>query len=142
MTARDLQRIYYIRREIDLYAAKLRTLRNRSLVGGGKMDGMPRSGAEDDAVSAAAIKAADLEATIEKLRDQLIDTETETMAFLSGIDDSLIRQTVYLRFVCCLPWKQVARKVGGGNTADSCRKMVRRFIQQDVRFVRSGDGKI
>ena len=138
MTAKDLQRIYFIRREIELYTAKLRTLRQRSLAGGGKLDGMPKTPAEGDKVSETAIKAADIEATMERLLDQLIEAEHETMIYIAGIDDSLIRQTIYLRFVCCLTWKQVARKVGGGNTADSCRKMVQRFIQQDVRFVRSG----
>lgn len=140
MTGEELKRARHIRNEIDILAKKLAELKQRSLIGGGKMDGMPRSQAGGDRVAEAAIREADLEAMIQEQLEQLIEAEAEIMRFIRAVDDSMIRQTLFLRYISCMSWNQIARRIGGGNTADSCRMMSARFLeQQDVRFVRPDD---
>ena len=129
MTHIQLKRAYYISREIRLYQDKLRDLRMMSLTGG-KLDGMPKA-QSGDKVSSLAAKAVDLERKIQDLREQLLDAETEIMEYISGIDDSLIRQIIYCRCVCCMSWSRVAHKVGGGNTADTCRKAYSRWMKKE-----------
>ena len=49
--------------------------------------------------------------------------------YINGIEDYQTRKMFVLRFIKGLNWIQVAQKVGG-NTADSCRKRVTRFLQK------------
>lgn len=50
------------------------------------------------------------------------------LIFIETIPDSQTRQIFQYRFVDLLSWGQVARKIGGGNTSDSVRKKVIRYI--------------
>lgn len=49
---------------------------------------------------------------------------------LHDISDGLVRTMMYARFIKLMPWYKVAMYVGGGNTADSCRKAVFRFCRE------------
>ena len=51
-------------------------------------------------------------------------------AWISGIDDSLTRAAMRLRFIDGLGWTAVALKLGGGNTEDGVKKMVYRYIRR------------
>lgn len=48
--------------------------------------------------------------------------------WLAGIDDPLLRRIMTLRYVKRLKWMQVAKQVGGGNTADSVRMAHNRYF--------------
>ncbi|MGN1133332.1 MAG: hypothetical protein ACI4RN_02640 [Oscillospiraceae bacterium] len=49
--------------------------------------------------------------------------------YINSIEDYQTRKMFRLRFIKGLNWTQVAHKVGG-NTADSCRKRITRFLQK------------
>ena len=50
--------------------------------------------------------------------------------YISNIDDSLVR--LALRLKCCdgLEWAQIAQRIGGGNTKDSIKKQVYRYLEK------------
>ncbi len=50
--------------------------------------------------------------------------------FISRIEDSMLRQVVMLRFIQGLSWVQVALHLGGGNSADGVRMMVKRYLKK------------
>lgn len=50
--------------------------------------------------------------------------------YINGIEDWQTRKMFKLRFLKGKSWIQVAQKVGG-NTADSCRMKVKRFLQKN-----------
>jgi hypothetical protein len=52
---------------------------------------------------------------------------TEVEEFIGRIEDSHIRRIVRFRVVDGLTWKQVAHRMGGGNTEDGVRKAFDRF---------------
>ena len=64
--------------------------------------------------------------------EELLDLTEEANEFIEGIDDSLVRQIITLRYVNGLTWEQVAASIGGNNTADSVRKIAERFLQKAV----------
>lgn len=47
---------------------------------------------------------------------------------LERINDSLVRQILLCRYIDGMSWTQVALQVGGGNTADSVRKIAERYL--------------
>ena len=61
--------------------------------------------------------------------DELVDLVEEAYEYIDNIDDSLIRQTITLRYVNGLAWEQVAASIGGNNTADSVRKIAERYLK-------------
>ncbi len=74
-----------------------------------------------------------LKERLQRRVDDLMDLRAEILEFVEGIDDSLLRQIIVLRHVNGLSWRQVARKIGGGNTGDSVRKMHDRFLKGGVK---------
>lgn len=58
------------------------------------------------------------------------ETELEYLRnYIANIDDALTRRIFELRYINQYSWEQVARKVGGGNTAEAVRKRHNRYIR-------------
>ena len=59
------------------------------------------------------------------------ETELEYLRnYIANIDDALTRRIFELRYINQYSWEQVARKVGGGNTAEAVRKRHNRYLQK------------
>ena len=50
--------------------------------------------------------------------------------FVDNIDDEYIKSIVTYRFIEGMSWRQVAFKMGGGNTEDSVRKAYTRYFER------------
>ena len=74
-------------------------------------------------------KMSRLKRKMQRRVDDLMDLRTEILEVVEGIDDSLLRQVIILRHVNWLTWEQVAREVGGGNTADGVRMLHDRYFE-------------
>lgn len=61
--------------------------------------------------------------------EKLAELETKVEHFLSELDDSRMRQMIAYRYIEGMSWEQVADKIGGKCTMDSCRKSVERFLK-------------
>ena len=129
MTDKELKQAFYIHQEIEMWEKKLRELRSMTMTGS-RSDGMPRGGGRGDRVADLAVKIADLEQKLNGLQLKLISAEAEIMDFITEIDDSFIRQIIYCRFILRYSWTRTAHKIGGGNTADSCRMAYKRFMRR------------
>lgn len=69
-----------------------------------------------------------LKRKLERRTEELMDKREELEDYIATVPDSLIRQILTLRYVNGLSWAQVAAHIGGGNTADSVRKLHSRFL--------------
>ena len=74
-------------------------------------------------------KMSRLKKRLQRRVDDLMDLRTEILEFVESIEDSLLRQVIILRHVNGLGWRQVAREVGGGNTADGVRMLHDRYFE-------------
>ena len=138
MTKRDLQQIYYLNREVEMWQDELDRMRCRSIVRSPQITGMPHGGGPGDPVADAAAAVADVEAIIRGRLAEIQVRRKEIMDFIDGIDDSLMRQIVYLRCVCCMQWSAVADEIGGGNTAEGVRQAYRRYMDQNLSHMSHG----
>ena len=49
--------------------------------------------------------------------------------YIASIDDALTRRIFELRYISGQSWEQVAKSVGGGNTAEAVRKRHNRYLR-------------
>ena len=54
----------------------------------------------------------------------------EIESFMNSVSNSRVRLIIRLRYINGLQWEEVARQMGGGNTEDTCRKMLDRYLER------------
>lgn len=69
------------------------------------------------------------EQQLEELCERRRQEKARLMQFINDIPDSLTRQIFILRFVDGKSWNAVADGIGGGNTENSVRMKVFRYLQ-------------
>lgn len=131
MTLKELSQFYYLNREIEMDQRRLRELEAKALPGAQVITGMPHGTGVVDKVGEYAAEIADLRGIIEAKHQQCLYERSRLERYITGIDDSFLRQVFTYRFISGLPWRQVAACIGGGNTEDGCRKAVKRYLEQN-----------
>ena len=131
MTIKELSQLYYLNLEIETDQKRLVELQARATspsVPG--LDGMPRSRSFDSAVERIAVEIASIEKILAEKQQRCISERNRLERFISDIDDSLLRMIFRLRFVDGLDWLEVARCIGGGNTAKNTSLQVYRYLKK------------
>lgn len=62
---------------------------------------------------------------------KLLELANQVEEYISKISDSRIRRMITYRFLDNLTWIQVAYRMGGKHTEDSCKKAVERFLKEN-----------
>lgn len=74
------------------------------------------------------MRVASIRKIILEKRSRCIAERERIERYIASVDDSLIRMALTLRFVDEMGWRAVAMRIGGGNTEDSVKKMVYRYL--------------
>lgn len=74
--------------------------------------------------------AAEIREVISAKRERCIRERLRLERYIASVDDSLVRMAMTLRFLDGMHWCAVAMRIGGGNTEDSVKKMVYRYIEK------------
>lgn len=130
MNRRDLNQIYDIKREIKLYEEELNEMRMKSLAKGQNITGMPFVSGTTDKVGNLAVDIADTTRILEGRLIELRKKELEVYEFIGTIEESWMRQIVYMRCVNCLSWNKIADKMGGENTGNTVSKSYYRYLDK------------
>lgn len=131
MTKKELSQLYWLKREIEEDRCRLDELEAiAASPASPRYDGRPHAPGTGDGMARMAAEIVDLKAIISAKQQQCIHERNRLERYISGISDSLTRQIFTYRFVNGLSWYKVAARVGG-NTADSVRKVVDRYLQAD-----------
>ena len=67
---------------------------------------------------------------VRKMQDANDLALSQIREFVDNIDDEYIKSIVTYRFIEGMSWRQVAFKMGGGNTEDSVRKSYTRYFDR------------
>jgi hypothetical protein len=130
MDKEELNQIYYLSKEIEMWRKALNRLQSMSLIPSQEITGMPFGTGKSDKVGNLAVSEVDIKDKIEELQKKAIEQQGKLIGYIQTIDDSLMRQIMYHRHVLCMKWNEVAMVVGGGNTADGIRMMHNRFLEE------------
>lgn len=130
MTIKELSQLYYLNREIEMDQRRIRELEARVQPGAQAITGMPSGSGVVDKTGEYTAEIADLSGIIEAKHQQCLYERNRLERYITGIEDSLLRQIFTYRFINGLPWRQVAACIGGGNTPDGCRMVVKRYLER------------
>lgn len=131
MTLNELSQLYWLTREIEADRRRLQELEQKaSAPSSVNLSGAPRINREVSSVELMAERIVELKNAIQKKQEKNIAERIRLERYISEIPDSYLRQTFYYRFVLGLSWRQVAFRLGGGNTADGVRKACRRYLDK------------
>jgi hypothetical protein len=122
MTKQRLKQLFWLKKEIIQLERRISEIRHAIGMQSPKTDGMPRSGAISIVEQAACILV-DLCEKLETKKFLLARELEELEYFLNSVKDSVVRQIFRLRYIDLKSWWQISFEVGGGNTADSVRKI-------------------
>ena len=128
MTQKELSQLYWLNKEIARDKERLAELEAAATNTAVKISGLPHvSGISSKTAIAAEI--ADIRAVIEAKTTMSVVEYNRINRYIAGVDDSLIRQILSLRYISGLSWRQVAAAIGGGNTEDSVRMAHNRYLR-------------
>ena len=127
MTVKELSQLYRLNREISQLQQRCEVLRSRVEKVTAVITDMPRGGQKCDLKD----ELIDLMELLALRQLQCAKEQKRLEEYIAAIPDSLTRQIFALRFVNGLSWRQVAFHVGGGNTEESVRKTVTRYLEKN-----------
>ena len=128
MTKEELRQIYYLNREVKMWQDELDRMQRQSIVMSPRLTGTPRGSGLHDPVAGTAVAAADIEAIIRGKLAEIQIQRKQIVEYIDTIEDSLVRQIMFYRYMSCMSWTQVAMEIGGSNTPDGVRKIHDRFL--------------
>ena len=131
VTKKELSQLYYLNHEIEQERRRLRELEAAATSVSPKITGLPHINKISDKTAIAA-QIADCRAVIEaKLKLSVVEYN-RLNRFIASVDDSRMRQILSLRYINGFSWQKIAFAIGGGNSADSARKLAERYINRKL----------
>ena len=127
MTLHDLSQLLYLRKEIAVEQRRLEELEKAAEIQQVSLPNVPdiRLQSMDSEILQEIGQCKQL---IEQSMKRSIQEYKKLILYISNIDDSMIRQIIFLRFIQGYTWVQVAAEIGGGNSPDSIRMMMKRYL--------------
>lgn len=121
MTKEELKQIYYLNKEVKMWQKELERLQCMSLIKGQQITGMPHVPGVSDKVGDLAATMADIEVIIRGKLAEIQMQRKRIIEYINSIDDSLLRQIIFLRNVSCMSWNQIANELGSN---ENCVKQI------------------
>ncbi|MEE0252343.1 MAG: hypothetical protein UEE41_02970 [Acutalibacteraceae bacterium] len=127
MTLHDFSKLLYLRKEIIVEQKHLEELEKAIVMQQITLPDLPDIclQSSDSEIQAELERCKQL---IERCMKKSIHEYKKLILYILNINDSMIRQIMFLRFIQGHTWVQVAAEIGGGNSPDSIRMMVKRYL--------------
>ena len=130
MTKNELSQLYWLGREIKEQQRRLAELESLATSCTSLITGMPHGRGVDNRLAEYVAEIADLRDQINlNLRKCFYELNRLTN-YVSGIEDSQIRQIISLRHINGLSWVRIAFALGGDSTADGVRMAYKRYLEK------------
>ena len=129
MTNKELSQLYYLNKEIKQLESNLMELETTAYKTTPNLTGIPGSVKCSDKVGRYAAEIADLKALINLNIKKCWHEKRRLERYIQSIDDSLIRQIFFLRYIELKKWEDVAASLGGNNTENSVKQIHSRYLR-------------
>ncbi len=126
---KELSQLYWLSKEIKAKEEQLAQLRAIAESTTAPLSDLPHRSGANDKIGKTAAEIADIKALIQLKVQEYWHEYNRLMRYINGIDDSLVRQIMTLRYINGMTWNAVADTIGG-NTEDSVRKIHDRYLRK------------
>lgn len=130
MTIKELSKLYYIQKEINLIDEKIKKIDSNLISVTQKFSDMPKSGGISDKIGKLTTELIYQKEILAIKKMQYTAEENRLVEYINSIDDSFIRLIFNLRFIELKTWNEVATTIGGNNTENSVKKQCYRFLSK------------
>lgn len=107
MTEKELNRLYFLNKEIETQRKRLHQLQNMSMVKSHVITGLPRDNEIKNIVAKYAVEIADLESEINLNIQKCWNEIRKLERFINDITDCEIRQIIRLRHINGMTWDEI-----------------------------------
>ena len=133
MTRQELKQYHTLKAIIKHTESRIEELRAIAESTTQNLSGIPVSTGRSDKVGKYASIIADLEIEWRELRTDAVIELTYIDAWIRGIKDKTIQEIFTMRYIDCLSWRDIAQRLGGGNTEEGVRSMHNRYLRRKDR---------
>lgn len=132
MTRKELERIFYLKRELRMWERRYNELIADMSQDSVSADGMPYSQTNKITrpTESKAIQIADHAELIRGKAAEIRVAIREVEAFIVGIEDPFVRQIVELRCIELKSWNDIADQCEDGTTAEAVRQTYNRYLKK------------
>ena len=130
MDKKTLYRLFYLPKQIEQKQREIQRIWERLTSISPSLSGMPHGGGVNDKIGEGVAELVDKKRELEAEKRGLEAEEKAINAWIDKVEDIQINLILSLRFREKMSWGQVADKIGGINTDDSCRKMIDRYLEK------------
>ncbi len=135
LTIEELSKYHNYEVLIEILTEEIKHLEHCSmgLIASYNSQGGGSGNTKDDVVSRQASMLIAQKESLKMLRIHAMQERGKIFYYITNtvaLDDSQVSKMMYQRFIKRKSWNGVAMSVGGGNTADSCRKAVFRYCKR------------
>ena len=130
MTSRELKNLYYLKKEIKEQQRRIAELEAVATNCSTKITGLPTGKGISDKIGNYAAQIADLKALLDLNLKKCFYELNRLDRFIQSIEDPLLRQILTCRFVNGYSWRKIAFQIGGGNSVDSVKKKLYRYLKK------------
>lgn len=131
MTKEELKQIYYLNNEVKMWQKELDRLEYKSLVKAQVITGMPFGSGISDPTFEIIAERERYRKIIDGLLARIQIERRKIIEYIESIDDSLLRQIMFLRNVSCMNWNQIACEMGGYVSEECIKKIYHRHFKKE-----------
>lgn len=128
MTLQELNNLRKYPIEIKQLQERILQLQRQTESATQMLSGMPSSKGNGDRIADIIASYVDEQNKLQRLIAKRQREELNAMSYISDICDSQLRSIFLMRFLKGYSWTKIANEIGGGNTADSIKKSVYRYL--------------
>lgn len=128
MTLQEISEYMKLRERIDLDAEILDALKAAASPRSQVLTGMPHASEVRDKVGDLAIEIADMEESLNQLREDAERARRKIEAFISTVYNDRLRVIFRLRFIRCLTWSETAEILGWNYTEDGIKQLCYKYL--------------
>lgn len=121
MSREELESVYCLKNELKMWQNKLAKLQEEMAVSPKVMDGMPYPNTNEvsSPTERIAIEIIEVDTIIKGMISKIRITIKEITEFITGIEDSEMRQIINHRCVDCMKWERIGEEMGYDRTTVS-----------------------
>ena len=118
MTKKELEQLRGINLSLERDIERLEELQSALCGSTSSISGLPHISALQDRTGLYV-------SLIDELREQIVERVCES------VTDPVVREIITLRYLDNLSWRDIAQQLGGGNTPDSVRMLLNRYLARN-----------